>query len=85
MSTRCTFPLLGSHSCQMLTIAPTLLHLWYMLTGRTPDKVGEFRLFHFPRNAFCPKGQQGSGSLNEKRVASRHKALSYLDLFPFFP
>lgn len=56
-----------------------------MLTGKTPDKVGEYKLLHFPRNALFlirPKGQQGSGGLNEKRVASRHKAISYLDFFP---
>lgn len=58
-----------------------------MLTGKTPDKVGEHKPLHVPRNALFlirPKGQQGRGSLNEKRVASRHKAISYLDFFSFF-
>lgn len=86
MSTRCTFPLLGSHWCQMLTVAPTMLQLWYMLTDKTPGKVGEFKPFQFPRNALffsiLHKGQQGGGGLNEKRVASRHKATSYLDSPP---
>lgn len=84
MSTRCTFPPLGSHWCQMLTVAPTMLQLWCVLTGKDAWQSWKVETVPFSQKCLLPKGQQGRGGLNEKRVASRHKAISYLDFF-FYP
>lgn len=59
--------------------------------ARPLDKVGEFKLFHVPRNGLFliqpqgAKAQRGGGGLNEKRVASRHKDTSYLVFSPDIP
>lgn len=80
METGCT--VYFSDWCPVLRAAPTMLPLY---VHRRDDKVGEFKLFHVPRSGLffisAPRGHSAEGGLYEKRVASRHKDISYLGFF----
>lgn len=92
MSTRCTFPPLGSHWCQMLTVAPTMLQLWCVcLQARRLTKLESWNCSIFPEmpSAQRATGQRGGGgSKRETRgfLAQGYKLpWFFFLLFPFPP